>query len=147
MQSLFISLNTALAVAGNMITAALVKRIGKYCLLSFSFVLLACGIGIAAFASHLVMIFLALCIIGWLRGSGLFRLWGLSIEQVHDSVRAYTKWVCTRRFMRFRYVLEYLDQRKITGNVIGIPATLGFNAVLCLLLGVFGTYKLLITSN
>ncbi len=64
MQSLFISLNTALAVAGNMITAALVKRIGKYRLLFFSFCSLACGMSIAAFASHLVMIFLALCIIG-----------------------------------------------------------------------------------
>ncbi len=145
MQSLFISLNTALAVAGNMITAALVKRIGKYRLLFFSFVLLACGIGIAAFASHLVMIFLALCIIGLASGVSYPLLMGMSIEQVHDSERA-----TAMGLHQAIYAFGMFGGPWISGmlaNVIGIPATLGFNAVLCLLLGVFGTYKLLITSD
>ncbi len=129
MQSLFISLNTALAVAGNMITAALVK-VGKYRLLFFSFVLLACGIGIAAFASHLVMIFLALCIIGLASGVSYPLLMGMSIEQVHDSERA-----TAMGLHQAIYAFGMFGGHRISGmlaNVIGIPATLGFNAVLCL---------------
>ncbi|GAK59125.1 major facilitator superfamily MFS_1 [Candidatus Vecturithrix granuli] len=144
-QSLFISLNTALAVAGNMITAALVKRIGKYRLLYLSFILMACGIGIAAIASHLFMIFLALCALGLASGIGYPLLMGMSIEQVHDSERATAMGI-----HQAIYALGMFGGPWISGmlaDVIGIQATLGVNAFLCLFLGVFGTYKFLIISN
>lgn len=144
-QSLFISLNTALAVAGNMITAALVKRIGTYRLLYLSFVLMACGIGVAALASHLFMIFLALCALGLASGIGYPLLMGMSIEQVHDNERATAMGI-----HQAIYALGMFSGPWISGmlaDVIGIQATLGVNAFLCLFLGVFGTYKFLRTSN
>lgn len=139
-QSLFISLNIALVVAGNMITATLVKVVGKYRLLYLSFILMASGIGIAALASHLFMIFAALCGIGLSWGIGYPLLMGLSIEHVDDSERA-----TAMGLHQAIYAIGMFSGPWISGmlaDMLGIQPTLALNAFLCLILGLSGTFKL-----
>ena len=139
-QSLFISLNIALVVLGNMVTATLVKRVGKYRLLYLSFVLMASGIGMASVASHLFMIFLALCGIGLAWGIGYPLLMGMSIEQVDNSERA-----TAMGLHQAIYAIGMFGGPWISGmlaDVIDIQPTLALNALLCLILGISGTLRL-----
>jgi MFS family permease len=87
-QSLLVSLNIGVGVAGNLLTTALVKRLGTNRLLYISFGLMALGAGCAAAAQSLPLVFLAQILIGVGGGIGYPLCMGMSIQYVDEKERA-----------------------------------------------------------
>jgi MFS family permease len=86
-QSLLVTLNGALYTIGNLLATVIVKRTGTRSLVLVSFILLALGIGVAALAPSMPLIFVATFIIGLGSGINYPILMGMSIEKVSEAER------------------------------------------------------------
>ena len=86
--SLLVSLNLGLLVVGNTFAATILNRIGARRLVYLSFILLSLGIGGAAAAHTLALLFASQFCVGFAQGISYPVLMGLSIEQVADAERA-----------------------------------------------------------
>ncbi len=86
-QSLLATLNAAIYTVGNLLATLIIRRTGTRSLVLVSFILLAAGIGLAAVAPSMPLIFTATFIIGLASGVNYPILMGMSIEQVPDSER------------------------------------------------------------
>lgn len=86
--SLLVSLNLAVGMAGNLLISAFVKRTGSMPLLYGSYVIMAIGVVAAATANSLAVVFLAQILIGLGGGISYPLCMGLSIQHVDEAERA-----------------------------------------------------------
>jgi DHA1 family multidrug resistance protein-like MFS transporter len=87
-QSLLVSMNIGVVTIGNLITTAIIHRVGTRRLTYIIFMLIGLGVFGAAFAHNLPMVFAAQFIIGLGAGAGYPLLMGLSIEHVDRPERS-----------------------------------------------------------
>ena len=85
--SLLVSTHLALITAMSLVTAAIVERVGARRLAFVTFLLQSTGIGLAAVAPSLALIFAAQVALGVAQGLGYSVLMGLSIRDVADGER------------------------------------------------------------
>ncbi len=85
--SLLVSMHIALMTVMSLVTAAIVERVGARRLAGITFLLQSAGIGLAAFAPSLALVFAAQFALGVAQGLGYSVLMGLSIRDVDDSER------------------------------------------------------------
>ena len=88
MNSLLVTTNLALTMAGSSLTTAIVRRTGNIRLIYLSFVIIASGIGVAVFAASIPIVILAQILIGLGNGMGYPLFMGMSIEKVDGAERA-----------------------------------------------------------
>lgn len=86
--SLLVSLNLGLSMAGNMITTAAARRFGNVRLLYLSYVILSLGILTAALSGSLTGIFAAQILLGLGAGISGPLCMGMSIQKVEEAERA-----------------------------------------------------------
>jgi MFS family permease len=82
-QSMLVSMHIGLAILGNLVATAIVRRIGARRLVYASFILLSAGIGVAALATSLSLLFVAQVSMG----ISYPVLMGMSIRYVEDAER------------------------------------------------------------
>ena len=85
--SLLVSTHLALITVMSLVTAAIAERVGARRLASVAFLLQSAGIGLAAVAPSLALIFAAQVALGVAQGLGYSVLMGLSIRDVDDRDR------------------------------------------------------------
>ena len=86
-QSLLLSMNIGVVTLGNLAATAIVERIGARRLVTTSFVLASLGLGGAALARSLALLFVSQFCIGLSQGVGYPVLMGMSIQYVADGER------------------------------------------------------------
>ena len=85
--SLLVTTHLALMIVMSLVTAGIAERIGARRLAFATFLLQSAGIGLAAVAPSLSLVFVAQVILGVAQGLGYAVLMGLSIRDVDDSER------------------------------------------------------------
>jgi MFS family permease len=85
--SLLVSMHIALMTVMSLVTAAIAERVGARRLAGITFLLQSAGIGLAAIAPSLTLLFVAQFALGVAQGLGYSVLMGLSIRDVDDSER------------------------------------------------------------
>lgn len=88
LNSLLVTINLALSLVGNLVTTAIVRRIGNIRLIYLSYVIMVGGIAIAALATSLPAVVLAQVVIGLGNGIGYPLFMGMSIQKVGPAQRA-----------------------------------------------------------
>ncbi|HEX9019515.1 MAG TPA: MFS transporter [Anaerolineaceae bacterium] len=88
LNSLLVTINLALSLAGNLVTTAIVRRTGNIRMIYLSYVVIVVGIAIAALAASIPTIVLAQVVIGLGNGMGYPLFMGMSIEKVDQPQRA-----------------------------------------------------------
>lgn len=86
--SILVSLNLAVGIAGNLLISTLVRRTGVMPLLYASFALMGLGALAAALAPSLAFVFVAQVLIGFGSGINYPLCMGMSIQNVEESERA-----------------------------------------------------------
>ena len=138
--SLLVSLNIGVVLLGNLLATTIVRRVGARRLVYVSFLLMAAGIGGAALARSLPLIFAAQVCIGLGQGIGYPLLMGMSIEQVADGERT-----TAMGLHQAVYALGMFGGPWLSGllaDAVGIRPTFGVTAFACLALGLLGTHWL-----
>ncbi len=85
--SLLMSMNLGVGMAGNLLTTAIARRVGNLRLLYLSFILTCGGVILAGVGNSLVWVFVGQALLGFGGGIGLPLLMGMSIEKVVDAER------------------------------------------------------------
>lgn len=137
LQSLMTSLSIVVLALGNLATTTVVRKIGAQRLCYLSFVLLFMGIGVAALAQSLWVVFVVQIFIGLGQGVGYPVLMGMSIRHVADHERS-----TAMGLHQAVYAVGMFTGPWISGMVAaawGLPVMFAVTAVGCLLLGVVGT--------
>jgi DHA1 family multidrug resistance protein-like MFS transporter len=140
MQSLLVSLSIAVVIIGNLATTAILHRIGTRRLVALNFVLIAIGVGFAAFASSLWFVFAVQVFIGFGSGIGYPVLMGMSIQYVAETERATAMGLHQAIYAIGMFAGPWLSG--MLAKVIGIQPMFGVTSVACLVLGLLGTYWL-----
>jgi DHA1 family multidrug resistance protein-like MFS transporter len=135
--SVLVSMNIGLVLAGNLLTATLVSRLGTRRLLLSGFILLAIGLSLAALASSLIHVFAAQFCMGLASGIGYPVMMGLSIEQVDDSQRTTAMGLHQAVYAVGMFAGPWLSG--LLANGIGLQAMFGVTAAACLFAGLIGT--------
>jgi MFS family permease len=86
--SLLTTANLAATIAGNLLAAVLVRRLGERNLIYASFALLAAGLGLTAAAPALPWLFASQFAVGAAGGLGFPTLMGMSIANVNEGQRS-----------------------------------------------------------
>ena len=140
MQSILMSLNLVVMTGGNLAATALASRMGARNLVYLGFVLLAMGLGGAAIAQSLVLIFVAQFCIGLAQGITYPVLMGLSIRHVADEQRS-----TAMGLHQSIYAVGMFAGPAVSGllaDAVGIRPMFGVTAFFCLALGVFVANRL-----
>lgn len=135
--SLLVSMNIGVVTLGNLVATAIVRRVGARRLVYLSFLLLFAGIGGAALARSLPLIFVAQSCIGLGQGIGYPLLMGMSIQHVGDGERT-----TATGLHQAVYAIGMFGGPWLSGmlaNALGIRPTFGVTAFGCLGLGLLGT--------
>jgi MFS family permease len=136
LQSMLMSTNIAVVLAGNLATTALVRRIGSRTMLFASFFLLSGGLLLASLAHNLGMLFAAQVCTGMAAGVGGPILMGKSIEKVEDEQRT-----TAMGLHQSVYAIGMFTGPSLSGvlaNHFGIQSMFAGTAVFCLVLGLVG---------
>ena len=136
-QSALVSMSIGVVTLGNLVATAIVRRIGARRLVYFSFVLLSTGIGGAALAPSLPLVFVCQFCIGLGQGVGYPVLMGMSIQQVADAERT-----TAMGLHQAVYAIGMFGGLWLSGllaDAMGIRPTFGVTAFFCLVLGLFVT--------
>jgi MFS family permease len=136
-QSLLSSLNIGVLTLGNLLATAIVKRLGAQRLVYLSFVLLSLGIGLAALAPSLVLLFAAQLFIGLSQGIVAPVLMGMSIRYVVEAERT-----TAMGLHQSVYAVGMFAGPAVSGvlaKALGIRPMFGVTAFFCLALGLFAT--------
>jgi MFS family permease len=139
-QSLLVSMNIAMLTAGNLLATTIVKRIGARNLVYISFMLLFVGVGGAALAGSLWVLFAAQLCIGLCQGIGYPVLMGLSIQHVADEERTTAMGLHQSVYAIGMFAGPWLSG--ILADALGIRPMFGVTAFACLFLGWFGAHWL-----
>lgn len=129
-QSLLISMNIGIAVIGNLTTATTVRYIEPRRLLYISFGILATGVGLAALAPSLPVLFVAQFFLGLGEGIIYPLVMGLSIKRVIYSERNTAMGLHQTIYAIGTFAGPWLSGQ--LAAVIGLRATYGLMAVLIL---------------
>lgn len=136
-QSMLVSMHIGLVVLGNLVATTIVHHIGARRLVTVSFVLLSSGIGVAALATSLPVLFTSQLCIGLSMGISYPVLMGMSIRYVADVERT-----TAMGLHQALYALGMFGGPWVSGwlaDAIGIRPTFGVTAFLCLVLGLLLT--------
>ena len=136
-QSALVSMNIGVVTLGNLVATAIVSRIGARRLVYLSFVLLSTGIGGAALAPSLPLIFVSQFCMGLGQGIGYPVLMGMSIQQVADAERTTAMGLHQAVYAIGMFGGPWLSGR--LADAMGIRPTFGVTAFVCLALGLFVT--------
>jgi MFS family permease len=139
-QSILVTLSIGMIIVGNLLATTIVRRIGARQMVYLNFVLMAAGVGAAALASDLWLIFVAQICIGLSQGIGYPVLMGMSIQHVADAERATAMGLHQAVYAIGMFGGPWLSG--ILADAIGIQPMFGVTAAACLVLGVLGTYWL-----
>jgi MFS family permease len=136
-QSMLVSMHIGLIVLGNLVATAIVSRIGAQRLVYLSFVLVFIGIGGAALAPSLPLLFAAQFFIGLSMGINYPVLMGMSIRYVADAERT-----TAMGLHQAVYAIGMFGGPWLSGmlaDAVGIRPMFGVTAFACLLVGLFVT--------
>ncbi len=139
-QSILVTLSIAVIIVGNLLATTIVRHIGARQMVYLNFVLMAAGVGSAALASDLWLIFVAQVCIGLSQGIGYPVLMGMSIRHVADGERATAMGLHQAVYAIGMFGGPWLSG--ILADAMGIQPMFGVTAAACLMLGLFGTYWL-----
>jgi MFS family permease len=136
-QSVLASMHLGLATVGSLVVATIASRIGPRRLVYSGFALLSLGVGIAALASSLPLVFVAQFCIGLSMGVSYPVLMGMSIENVVEANRT-----TAMGLHQAVYAIGMFAGPGLSGvlaDAIGIQPMFGVTAFGCLALGPFTT--------
>lgn len=136
MISILTSLYFGVVTLGNLLATAVVNRFGPRLLLYASFALLFMGIGCAAVAPALLLIFVAQFCIGVSMGIGYPVLMGMSIQEIGDRERT-----TAMGLHQSVYAIGMFGGPVLSGvlaDAMGIRPMFGLTAFLCLAVGLLG---------
>ncbi|HSV85082.1 MAG TPA: MFS transporter [Levilinea sp.] len=140
LQGILVSMNIGVVALGNVITAAVVKRVGKRSLLYLSFLILALGVFAVATGRSLLFVVLAQFFIGLSTGINYPILMGMSIEHVDESQRATAMGVYQSVYAIGMFTGPWLSG--LMADAMGIHAMFLLTGVVLLVLGLSGSYWL-----
>lgn len=139
-QSILVTMSIAVLTVGNLMATTIVRRIGARSLVYIAFGALFLGVGAAAIAPSLALIFFAQFCIGLSQGIGYPVLMGMSIEYVQDNERTTAMGLHQAVYAIGMFTGPWLSG--ILADAIGIRWMFAVTAVACLALGVIGTRRL-----
>jgi len=139
-QSMLLSLHIGVVIFGNLAATSIVARSGARRLVYASFVLLFLGLGLAALAPALWVVFLAQFLMGLSQGIGYPVLMGMSIRHVDDENRATAMGLHQAVYSIGMFSGPWLSG--VLANAMGIQPMFGVTAFACLLLGLRITHWL-----
>jgi len=132
-QSLLVSMHVGVVILGNLAAPAVAGRIGARRLVILSFVFMSLGLGGAALASSLPLLFAAQFCMGLSQGVGYPVLMGMSIEHVADDERT-----TAMGLHQAVYAIGMFSGPSLSGilsDAMGIQPMFGVTAVACLAVG------------
>jgi DHA1 family multidrug resistance protein-like MFS transporter len=135
-QSILVTLSLVTFALGNLATSSVVNRVGARRLVYMSFGLISVGVGIAALAPSLWVLFVAQACLGLSLGVGYPVLMGLSIQNVADTERTTAMGLYQSVYAIGMFGGPWLSG--IIAAAIGIQPMFGVTAFACLALGLFG---------
>ena len=139
-QSLMLSMNIGVLALGQAVATALANRVGARTLITASFILLAAGIGLAALAPALPLLFIAQFLIGSSQGIGYPVMMGMSIQHVAEESRT-----TAMGLFQSLYAIGMFGGPALSGLLadrMGIRPMFGLTAGICVLSGVLLTRML-----
>jgi MFS family permease len=137
MQSVLMSMRMGMVILGNLMATAIASRVGTQRLVYLSFVLLSAGIGGAALAPSLPLLFVAQFCIALAQGISYPVLMGMSIRQVADAERT-----TAMGLHQAVYAIGMFGGPWLSGmlaDAMGIRPMFGVTAFVCLALGLLVT--------
>jgi MFS family permease len=140
LQSMLLSLNLAIVLAGNLVVTAFVKRFGARPLLYFSFILIALGMLLAALANSLLLVFAAQFCNGFALGIGFPILMGLSVEHANEKERSTAMGLFQAVYAIGMFTGPWLSG--FLANSTGIQPMFAITAVAVLVVALFGMHFL-----
>jgi len=138
--SMLLSLHIGVVVMGNLAATGIVARTGARRLVYASFALLFAGLGIAALAPTLAVIFIAQFVLGMSQGIGYPVLMGLSIRFVSNANRTTATGLHQAVYAIGMFGGPWLSG--ILADAIGIQPMFGVTAFASLFLGFYMTSRL-----
>jgi MFS family permease len=129
-QSILVSLYIGVSLVGNLATTALAEHIEARTLVSGSFLLAALGLGLAAAAGALPLVFAAQVAIGLAMGVAYPLLMGLSIRHVDDADRTIATGLHQAVYGVGMFAGPALSG--VLASAVGIRPMFGITAVVCL---------------
>jgi MFS family permease len=139
-QSMLMTLHFSVIILGNLIASVVANRIGAPRLVYLSFGLLALGLGIAALAPVLAVLFIAQFCLGLAQGVNNPVLMGLSIRYVNDAERTTAIGLHQSVYASGMFAGPWLSG--ILAKAIGLRPMFGVTACACLMLGLFMVSRL-----
>jgi MFS family permease len=134
-QSALMSMHTGVAVLGNLLTTAIVSRVGARRLVYLGFVLLSTGIGGVALAPSLPLLFVSQFCIGLAQGISYPVLMGMSIRYVADTERTTAMGLHQAVYAIGMFGGPWLSGK--LADAMGIRPMYGVTALVCLALALF----------
>jgi MFS family permease len=139
-QSMLLSLHIGVVILGNLVATSIVVRSGARRLAYASFTLLFFGLGLAALAPALSVVFVAQFLMGISQGIGYPVLMGMSIRHVDDDNRATAMGLHQAVYAIGMFAGPWLSG--VLADAMGIQPMFGVTAFACLLLGLSITHWL-----
>jgi len=136
-QSMLVSMHIGVVTLGNLVATAIVNRIGARRLVTLSFVLASAGLGGAALASSLSLLFVAQVCIGLSQGTVYPVLMGMSIRHVADAERTTAMGLHQAVYAIGMFGGPWLSG--ILADAVGIQPMFGVTALTCLVVGLLVT--------
>jgi MFS family permease len=140
LQGILVSMNIGIVALGNVITTAVIRRVGARNMLYLSFIILAGGVLAAAFGQSLMFVVVAQFTIGLSTGINYPILMGMSIERVDESQRATAMGVYQSVYAVGMFTGPWLSG--LLADALGIQPMFTITGFFILALGIFGTYWL-----
>ncbi|MBE7550629.1 MAG: MFS transporter [Anaerolineales bacterium] len=134
-QSLMVSMHLGVIALGNLAASALVNRVSSQRLVYFGFGVVALGIGLAALAPSLAVLFVAQFCLGLGQGMNGPVLLGLSIRYVADAERTTAVGLHQSVYAVGMFAGPWLSG--ILAEAVGLRPMFGVTACACLLVGLF----------
>ena len=139
-QSMLLSLHIGVVIFGNLVATSIVVRAGARRLVYASFMLLFLGLGLAALAPALAVVFVAQFMLGLSQGIGYPVLMGMSIRHVDDENRTTAMGLHQAVYAIGMFAGPWLSG--VLAYAMGIQPMFGVTAFACLLLGLSITHWL-----
>ena len=140
MQSLLMSMNLGIGMAGNLLTTTIVRRIGALRMVYLSFVLMCGGMFMAGAGGSLAWVFAGQALMGLGGGISAPLLMGLSIEKVVDAERTTAMGLHQAVYAIGMFAGPWLSG--ILAKSIGVQPMFVITAVAALIIGIAGSRSL-----
>lgn len=135
--SLLVSMNIGLVLLGNIITTAVVKRVGSRRMVVLGFIFIALGMGALVLARGVPMIFVGQVLMGLASGVCYPVLMGLSIRYVQDDQRATAMGLYQAVYAIGMFSGPWLSG--VLADGIGIQPMFAITGAVCATVGLVGT--------